>query len=367
MSDRSQPRTVISRIEVPFRTIVKVILTLAVLWLLARLWSILLLLFIAVLLAAAIYPAVRRLERVGLPRTAAVAVVFVGLLVAIAGILGLLIPPLIDEGRAFAAELPNYVNDAERILERNPDIQQRLQEAAEGGAADPSTIFGGFLTVGEGLVSGISNSLILLVLTIYILVDGERIYDWLVRYLPPDQRDKLDRAIPEVSRVVSGYVVGQLLTSAIFGVFTFTVLTILDVPQALFLAIIAAFADAIPIAGVFIATIPAVLLALTVSITTAVIVLVAYIAYQQVENYVIVPRVYKNTLQISSFAVLIAVLIGAQLLGIVGVLIALPLAAAVPVLEQIWIPDDHPLRGRFRQRPRGSGDPAPSDVPIGPG
>jgi predicted PurR-regulated permease PerM len=121
------------------------------------------------------------------------------------------------------------------------------------------------------------------------------------------------------------------------------------VPQALFLSIVAAFADAIPIAGVIIATIPAVLLAFSVSLGTAVIVLAAYLAYQQVENYVIVPRIYNNTLQISSFAVLVSVLIGGELLGIVGVLLALPIAAAIPVIERIWIGDDHPWRVQARR------------------
>jgi predicted PurR-regulated permease PerM len=251
--------------------------------------------------------------------------------------------------RAFANDLPSYVDDAKRILNKNPDIYERLQSAAQRGSGDPTAIFGGFLTFGAGLIGAISNFFIVIVLSIYILVDGERIYEWLVRYLPPKQRDKLDRSIPEVSHVVSGYVAGQLLTSLLFGVFTFLVLTALNVPQALFLAILAAFADAIPIAGVLIATIPAVLLAFSVSLTAALIVFAAYLIYQQVENYVIVPRVYKNTLQISSFAVLISVLIGGELLGIAGVLLALPIAAAIPVIEDIWIEDDHPWRVRARR------------------
>jgi len=106
------------------------------------------------------------------------------------------------------------------------------------------------------------------------------------------------------------------------------------------LAVVAAFADAIPIAGILIATIPAVLLALTVSWQVAGLVFLLYVGYQQLENYVIVPRVYRGTLQISSFAVLVAVLVGGQLLGIVGVLLALPIAAAVPVIERIWREDE---------------------------
>jgi predicted PurR-regulated permease PerM len=336
----SVTQRVTTRIELPYKTIAKVIVTLAVLWLLARLWTILLLVFIAILLAAAINPVVRRLQRAGLPRTGAVAIVFIAILGVAAGILLLLIPPLIDEGRQLAADLPSYAERAQGILKDNPDLYQRIQDAANRGSADPGIVFSGFLAFGSGLISAISNGLIVLVLTVYILVDGERIYAWCVRYLPDKQEQKLTRAVPEVSKVVSGYVVGQLITSALFGIFTFVLLAALGVPQPLFLAIMAAFADAIPIAGVFIATVPAVLLAATVSWEAASITLVAYITYQQVENYLIVPRVYQKSLNVSSFAVLIAVLIGGQLLGIIGVLMALPIAAVIPAIEKIWIEEE---------------------------
>ena len=327
----------------------RVILTLVIIYLLTRLWSVLLLGIIALLVAAALDPLVRKFEKRGFKRPLAVGTVFIGLVASLVLLLGLVVPPLINDGRDFAENLPEYVDDAQSVLNQNPDIYQRLQEASQRGAADPTAIFGGFLTFSFGLIGAISNTLIIFVLAIYILVDGARIYGWMVRYLPEKQRVRLDQAIPEVSSVVSGYVAGQLLTSALFGIFTFIVLTALDVPQALFLAILAAFADAIPIAGVIIATIPAVLLAFSVSIPTALIVFVAYMIYQQIENYIIVPRVYKNTLQISSFAVLVSVLIGGELLGITGVLLALPIAAAIPVIERIWIGEGHPLTVRARR------------------
>ncbi len=335
--DPAPANRVSTRLELPWSTIARVILTIVIIALLARLWKTFLLVFVAMLLAAALDPAVRWVQRRGLNRPAAVGVVFVCLIAGIVLVLWLLIPPLIDEAQAFANDLPGYVDRGERILEKNPDVYERVRNAAESASADPSSVLGGFLSIGSGLITGITNALLMMVMTIYFLVDGGRIYAWNVRYLPATQKERLDRAIPEVSAVVSGYVAGQLITSALFGIFTFTLLTLVGVPQALFLAIVAAFADAIPIAGVLIATIPATLLALTVSVPAAIVVLVSYLVYQQVENYVIAPRIYKNTLQISSFAVLIAVLIGGELLGIVGVMLALPIAAAIPVIERIWL------------------------------
>lgn len=330
---------VATQLELPWRTIVRVLLLLAALWLAVRLWEVAVQLLIAVVLAAALEPAVRWLQRRRLPRAASVAVVVVGILGVVAGLVVLLLQPLIDEARAFTGELPTYVEDAQTLLEQNSDLYARLQSGAQSASADPSILLGGVLEVGAGLIGAVTTTFVVVVFTIYILLDGNRIYAWIVRYARADTRDKLDRTIPEVVKVINGYVVGQLFTSALFGVFTFVLLTLLDVPQPLFLAVIAFVADAIPIAGVIIATVPAVLLALTVSPTAAVIVLVAYLVYQQIENYVIVPRVYRQTLQISSFAVLVAVLIGGTLLGILGVLLALPAAAAVPAIEKIWVPE----------------------------
>ncbi len=184
-----------------------------------------------------------------------------------------------------------------------------------------------------------ANTLFVLVLALYLVVDGERVYGWLSRYLSPVQQIRVRRAMPEVVTIVSGYVVGQTITSLLFGIFAFAVLVLADVPGALLLAVLAGVLDAVPLVGVPAATIPAVLLALTVSLPTAAVVLGLYVAYQQVENYLIVPRIYGKSLRVSSIGILLAVVVGGQLLGIVGILLALPLAAAIPVIERIWRED----------------------------
>ncbi|HLL50617.1 MAG TPA: AI-2E family transporter [Thermomicrobiales bacterium] len=316
------------------------ILTLVIIWLVVRLWPVLLQLIIAVMLTAALWPAVSRLQRRGLPRSAAVLVILAALVGVVSLVLLILVPPLIVQGEQFAKEFPENARRVELLVRDNSALVDRLRQSASGSTANPTALLSGFLRFGAGILQGISTALIVLVLTVYLLVDGERILAWSMRYLPVKQRVKVRRALPEISRVVSGYVIGQALTSLLFGVFAFTVLSIVGVPQPLLLAIVAAFADAIPIAGVFIATVPATGLALTVSVPAAIVVFALYVAYQQVENYLIVPRVYRGTLQISSFAVLVAVLIGAQLLGVIGVLLALPIAAAIPVVERIWTEDE---------------------------
>jgi predicted PurR-regulated permease PerM len=323
------------RHEAPIRTILTVVAVLAGLWLLAQLWT-LLALFIALLLTAALDPPVSRLERRGVPRLVSIAIIVLALAGLVAGALVLVVPPLVEQGTQFADALPGYLDRLQVFARANPELIARVQGAAGGGQNTPQAIASQFLAAGAGLFRGISAFLIVLVLTAYLLADGERIYDRTVRYLPHDQRVRIRQALPEISRVFSGYLLGQLLTSLLFGGFTYVVLTVLGVPQPLLLALLAAVADAIPVVGVVIATVPAVLLALTVSPLAAGIVLALYLAYQQVENYVSVPWVYQGTLELHPFAVLFAVLVGAQLLGVLGVLLALPIAAAVPVIERIW-------------------------------
>lgn len=353
-----------TQIELPWRTVFRVLLIFAVIWLLNELWSVILNFIIALFFTAAVAPLVSYIERRGHKRITGVLIALLATLLFIGGILALLVQPVINEGRDLSDNLPQYTNDLTgRFEDRYPDVYNWLQDKAadvQGNGVDVPV--SGLISIANTLFTGISNTLLVFVMTAYLLADGRRIYEWSVRYLPDVHEQKVRRTIPEISKVVSGYVVGQLATSIAFGIFTFAVLTIADVPQAVVLAIFAAIMDAVPLVGVIIATIPAVLLALTVSIPAAVAVVVAYTVYQQFENYVLAPRVYRGTLQISSFAVLIAVLIGAQLLGVIGALLALPVAAAIPVVERIWIIE--PRLARNVQTPAGF-NPV-DDAPVQP-
>jgi predicted PurR-regulated permease PerM len=348
--------TTITKIELPWRTVAKVLLTFVLIWLLFELWSILLLVIVGLLLTAALYPPVTWLERKGVTRGRAVALIFFGLLAFISLLLLLVIPPMIEDGAAFVEDLPEQVTRTQGLLQdRYPSIYERLEEFAQRQADEGISIplpVPQVLSVGAGIISTLSNTLIVLVITAYLLTGGSRIYQWSVRYLPDKYETRVRETLPEISRTVSGYVAGQLALSTMFGVFTFVTLTLVGVQQALFLALVAAFMDAIPMVGVVLATVPAVLLALIEGWPEALIVFAAYMVYQQIENYILSPRIYGSQLQISSFAILMAVLIGGQLLGILGVLMALPIAAAIPAIERIWI---EPLR---------TGSVAESAIPV---
>lgn len=335
----SAVQTVVNRIELPTHTILRVILVVAALWLLRRLWPVLLLVLIASFLAIALNPAVTGLQRRRLSRGPAILVVLVVFVAALAGLGLLLIPPLVEQGQSLAENLPDYVERAQRTVNENPTVRDWLQRNAQQGQANPTSLVGGAFAVGASIAAGIVSVISVIVMTLYLLLDGPRVYRWCLDLLPARYQSRVDRLRPEVTRVISGYMLGQAITSFLFGLFTFVVLTVAGVPEPLLLAVIAALLDAVPLVGAFLATVPAVLLALTVSWPTGLIVLALYLGYQQLENYVIAPRIYGTTLQISSLATVIAILCGATLLGIVGVLLALPIAAVLPAILRIWRED----------------------------
>jgi predicted PurR-regulated permease PerM len=331
------------RIEVPFRTILRVVLSLFVVWLLMQVSDILLLVVISLILTMALIPPTRQLERRGLPRVVAGGIVFLILIGLVVGFFGLILPPLITQIQSVVDNFPAYTEQFERFIQRYPSIHERYLEIREEGFGEQVTLpWDDLITYTTELATGIANIFFVLTLSFYLLIEGERSYAFIARYITPRLRYRLRRAFPELTRVVSGYVIGQAINSTLFAVFVYVLLIATGTPEPLLMAALAFVLDAVPIIGAPLATIPAVLLAATVSPTTAIVVLVAYIIYQQVEGYVIIPRVFGNTLQVTSLAILLGVLVGGQLLGIVGIILSLPITAAIPVIERVWreeIPD----------------------------
>lgn len=192
----------------------------------------------------------------------------------------------------------------------------------------------------------VAGLLIAVVLSLYLLLDGRKVVAWLLAYVPRAHRRRMGNMAPEVFEVVQAFTTGQMITSALFSVFTFVVLTILRVPGAVPLALFAGLCDAIPVAGILVATAAASLCALMVSPSVALIVLGIYLGYHLFEAYVLVPRLYGNRMRLSTLTVLLAILAGGTLGGVIGAVLALPVVAAYPVFEKHWLDDYlHPDAG----------------------
>ena len=176
-----------------------------------------------------------------------------------------------------------------------------------------------------------------LIVAIYFVADGERVYEWLLAFLPEKHRRKMGEASEEIASVVGHYMIGQVITSVLCAVYAFLVLELLHVPNALLLAALAGIFDVLPLVGFFLFAIPAVAMALTVSPASAGLVGLLYLAYHLVENYFIVPKVYGNRLRLSTLTVLISCLAAGMVAGVVGVIIILPIVASYPIVERLWL------------------------------
>ncbi|HEV2089156.1 MAG TPA: AI-2E family transporter, partial [Cryptosporangiaceae bacterium] len=235
------------RIEIPSRTIIKVILTLVLIWLALQVASIFLLLLLAIIVCLALLPLVRRLENRGMPRGVAVATVFSGLLAIVAGFLWLIVPPLITQTQNLIDNAPEYIASFDEVLDRYPSVREQVnaylgiedepesplqqvqtdEESESEPPVNPATVTEGatrVISIGTTIVGGMANAFFVLVLALYLLVEGERTWRYFARYMTPTLRYRFHRLGPQLTSVVSGYVIGQAIISALFGVFSFIVL-----------------------------------------------------------------------------------------------------------------------------------------------
>ncbi|MCA9859694.1 MAG: AI-2E family transporter [Thermomicrobiales bacterium] len=338
-------------IDIPWRTIIRILATIGFLLLVTRLSEVLFQIFLGFLLAAALFPLVLRLERKGVRRGIAVITVLLGVILALALVIAAVIPSLIQQTADFWNNLPQHARDAFAWLQpREPELYSRIisyvdQQTTGADVTDVDIDIEQAISGGQtvfGILAGIVTAFAVAAFT---LTGGDQVLRSLGRMLPEGQEEKVRRMVPEVTRVVSGYVIGQGINSSLFAIFTFVVFTALDLPSPLVAAVIAFILDAIPIVGATLATVLFTILALTVSTTAALVVIVACLIYQQFENYVTSPRVFGRTLNISPFTSLISVLIGSKLLGIPGVLLGPSVAAMISAVIRVWADDIEVVTG----------------------
>ena len=320
-------------IEIPWRSIFKLMAAAALIWLWLTLVSTVLVLIVAVLLAITLNPIVERLERWGWPRWAASVGVGVLVLATVGGFLWLTWASLSDQARY----LGQYVNGFEGDILGKLPVWLRNVIGIQGEVELRSWIAPVALQVGQSATSAVVVTLLGFVLTLYLLIESHATHDWLMAFVPRSRRSKVELTLVECERVIFAYVAGNVITSIIAFTSTLIALWLLKVPAALLLAVIAGLSDFLPVVGFLLGAVPTILLALTVSPTTALLVAAFYIGYNTVETYIIGPWAYGDRLKLSNVAVILAFVIGAEIAGVIGALIALPVAAIYPAIERIWL------------------------------
>lgn len=314
---------------------------------LTRLSSVITFMLVAVFITLALNPIVEALARRGLGRPVSVLVVFLGFVTVVTGAIVLVLPGLVQQGIALVERAPAYVDELTRapwLLELDSQFQlvDRASQELEQLALDRSTwtaLFGGVLGAAGWVAASMVGVFTTFILTLYLLVTLPSVKDAAYRMVPASRRPGVMRLAEEVMRRVGGYALGQATVATINGVCSWVMMQVLNIPYSGILAVLVGLLGLIPLVGATLGAGIVALVALVVSPTTAFIVLVYYVVYQQVENYWIVPHIMKRTVSVPGAVTVVAVLAGGTLLGVLGALIAIPVAAGLLLLyEEVLVP-----------------------------
>ena len=345
-----------TRIDIPWSVFVKGIVAWLVMQGLFRFFqqvtAVVVILALALFLTAALSPLAAWIERRGVGRGLASLFAVGAAILVILVLAGLVLPPLVIEVVEFVDDLPLHLERFRRLSTSNPELFQALERMAQRVRQDPRAVLTGFLRAGVNAAGVIFSGVLILTLALYFLLDQEQIRKALLDHVPRRHRDRVDLTITEVARVIRSYFVGQAIVSSIFAILTFLLLTILGVPYATVLAGLAFALDAIPnIGATFAVIVPALVAFASEGIVDALIVVGVVMVYQQIENNFVAPRILGEKLEIPPVLTLIAILVGGAVLGVIGVIIAIPLAGVLPVVDRIWWRGDDQAKSEHRPEP----------------
>jgi len=295
------------------------------------------LVFISVVAAAALDPFVDYLQKHKVPRALSIVMIYLVVLSLFSIVVVLLIPPVSEQVGQLARNLPAYYEKVALGFNSlrdgtNTDVPATLPEALSGLSTNLASATSGLFSTLTGIFGGLISFLSFLVITFYLLVqkDGLKFF---LRYLaPPQHQDYIMGLIDRVEKRVGMWLRGQLILCLIVGLAVYLGLTILGVKYALLLGVIAALTEIIPYVGPFIGAIPGIFIAFSDSLTKVILVVVVYFIVQQLENYVLTPRVMQRTTGLNAVVVMVGILIGAKLGGIVGALLAVPVISMAEVI-----------------------------------
>jgi len=310
--------------------------------------NVLLILYISALLALGFSPMVRWLEGAGgarrgprIPRWAAILLLYIGLAGVVAVLAVAVVPPLANQATELWKNLPTLVDDLQGTL-----VSYRLIPRIYGWAElaravpSPGTAMAGVLAAIQGVFGVFGTILSTVVLPYYLLLEGRSIGSAFLRLFAPARRRRIEGLSEEMTTKISAWLGGQMVLSFVIGVTAGIGLYLIGIPYFYVLALICAFGELIPVVGPVLAAVPAVIVAFTASPQQAVIVIVYFAAQQFIENNFLVPRIMERQVGVSAVTVIVALLIGTELLGIVGALLAVPTAAIIQVLVEDYLARD---------------------------
>jgi predicted PurR-regulated permease PerM len=304
--------------------------------------SVLILIGVAFFLALGLEPATSWFVNHKLPRWAATTLVFVIFIGLVGGFVAAAIPPLAEQASQLIRQAPHYVQQAQdhsstigRLNDRF-HLQQRINDAVNGSGG---SALSELVSAGTAVFSAIADTLVVIVLTVYFLIDMPRIRTTLYRLVPHTRRPRVILIGDEIFAKVGAYVLGNVVISVIAAAATFIWLTAFGVPYPLLLGIFVGLFDLIPVVGSTIAGIAVAAAALTVSLPVCIATIIFFVVFRLGEDYLLVPKIIGRAVNVPALTTVVAVLIGGALLGIVGALVAIPIAAALQlIIEEVLYP-----------------------------
>jgi len=305
--------------------------------------QVLVLVVVSMFLAVGLNPAIERLSRLRLGRRGAIAVVFTGVILFFAGFSAAIVPPLVDQAGQLNDSIPSYLdrlNENDRIhdLDEEYHFIDKAKKSVEDGDFG-ANLFGGFVGVGKIVLGAVFSALTILILTLYFASALPAIKRVLYLSVPRSRRARFGLLTDEILNRIGGYVSGALTIAFVAGTSTLIFLEIVRVPYAVALALVVAVTDLVPLVGATIGAVAVTGVAFFDSTTKGLLCAAFFLIYQQVENYLIYPRIMARTVNVHPAATIVAALIGGTLLGVVGALLAIPTAAAVQlIIQEVVIP-----------------------------
>jgi len=305
------------------------------------------LILVALFLATGLNPAVEAIRSRGVSRVNAVAIIFISVIAFLIFFIWVVIPPVISQGSQLINNLPSLLQDlkANATINRLNDqfglidtLQAKLKEFTSNGTLLVST-FGGVIGVGKSVISGTFSALTVLVLTLYFITSLPQMLKLGVRLAPASRRDRVAKLTNAIVARFGSFVGAQIVIAFMGATFVLILGTVVGLPSPIAIAMVVLVCALVPLIGHFLGCGIVTIIALTVSIPVGLISFVAYVVYVQIENYVVTPRIMKRTLEVPGAVTIIAALIGSSLLGLIGGLLAVPVAAAIIlILDEVVYP-----------------------------
>lgn len=323
------------KVDISITALLKIVAVFLGLYLIYLVRDVLALLFITIIIVAAISPIIDSLTKY-MKRGLAVAIVFLVMIAAIAGVLYAIIPPLVEQSQQLAKNVPGYIEKLAPYYKAAKDYLPSLQSSFDKISSGLASASGNIFSATAGIFGGIVSLITVIVLCFYFLIDEKAFKTSFFALVPKEKQDDVTEISRKLISKVGDWLRGQITLGLVVGFVDFIGLLIIGLPYALTLGLISAIFEIVPVIGPVVSGAIAAIVALTISPVKALFVILLYIVVQQLENHILVPQIMKKAVGLSPVIIIIAVVTGAKLLGVAGALLAIPIAAVISVIAQDW-------------------------------